>query len=709
MQEPSKTNQELIEEITALKLRIQELEKTEPERKRVEEELLENEEYTNILFHDSIIPKIIMDAETGIYIDCNEAAVNIYGYTSREEVIGKTPIDVSAPTQYDGSESPAEVEKPIQACRRDGSHVFEWRHQRPNGQIWDGAVHLMTFRHRGKPLMKFTLQDISERKKAMAELQESESRFRDLVELIPVVVYETDVNYRLTFANHRAVDLFGYSKEELTGRDSVSMIIPEDRQRLMENFMRRSKGEEIGTNDYIGVKKDGSKFPMLLQSVPIRRDGQLIGARGIVIDITERKQMEKKRLDTLIFLHTLFNTIPSPIFCKDSNGLYVDCNKEFEKYTGLKRKDIIGKCVYDMYSKDIADKYHEMDLALFSKPGRQIYEYPIIYADGSRHDVVVNKATYQNADGTEAGLVGVMVDITERKRIEQDLLVSQEKYGFLIRNTSDYIARYSLNGDLLFASEGMQFMLGYNPQEVIGTSGLDRVHPDDLSIVQEALKKASETVQGTDDRIEYRTMRQDGSYLWVELTGKTVLNNQTGNREVIATVRNINVRRQAENELAKYHGKLKQLVEERTQELGNKTKALEEVNIALKVLLQHREEDRKGLEDRFVTNVQNLIIPFAEKMKNTSLDERQLAYLGIIETHLKDITSSMITKFNQLNLTPTEVEIASLIKEGKSTKEIAKIMGTATSSIDTHRNNIRKKLGINKENVNLRSYLQSFN
>jgi PAS domain S-box-containing protein len=252
-------------------------------------------------------------------------------------------------------------------------------------------------------------------------------------------------------------------------------------------------------------------------------------------------------------------------------------------------------------------------------------------------------------------------------------------------------------------------MMGYDPKGVIGTSGLDRVHPDDRSIVQEALKKASETAQGTESMIEYRTICHDGSYLWVELSGKTVWNNQTGKMEIIATVRNINDRKQAEVELTKYRERLEQLVEERTQDLENKTKAHEEVNIALKVLLQHREEDKKDLENRIVTNVNNLIIPFAEKMKNTNLDERQQTYLGIIETHLKDITSPMITKFNQLNLTPTEVEIASLIKEGKATKEIANIMGTATSSIDTHRNNIRKKLGISKENVNLRSYLQSFN
>ena len=167
-------------------------------------------------------------------------------------------------------------------------------------------------------------------------------------------------------------------------------------------------------------------------------------------------------------------------------------------------------------------------------------------------------------------------------------------------------------------------------------------------------------------------------------------------------------RKRAEDELAKYREGLEQLVAERTQELEDKTKALEEVNISLKVLLRHREEDKKELEDRFVMNIKKLIMPFAEKMKRTHLDEQQLAYLSIIEKHLNDITSSLTKRMHQFNFTPREVEVASLLNEGKTTKEIAKIIGIATSSINTHRNQIRKKLGISKKKVNLRSHLQSF-
>ena len=178
---------------------------------------------------------------------------------------------------------------------------------------------------------------------------------------------------------------------------------------------------------------------------------------------------------------------------------------------------------------------------------------------------------------------------------------------------------------------------------------------------------------------------------------------------LIGMLVDISERKKAEDELVKYREGLEQLVAERTQELRDKTQTLEEVNIALKVLLQHREEDKKDLEDRFVMNVKNLILPYAEKLKRTHLDERQLAYLGVMETNLTDITSSLIKKMHHFNFTPTEIEVASLIKEGKSTKEITSVMGIAKSSVDTHRNNIRKKLGIRMEKVNLRSHLQSFN
>ncbi|HSG29758.1 MAG TPA: PAS domain S-box protein, partial [Candidatus Krumholzibacterium sp.] len=142
--------------------------------------------------------------------------------------------------------------------------------------------------------------DISERWKALESLRESEERFRDLVDLLPEAVFETDRDIRLTFANRRAYDLFGYSGEDIErGLAGLELIAPEDRERARSNIMRRLQGEKIGAIEYSAVKKDGSTCPVLLHTNVIIKEGQLHGLRGIIMDISESKAImeEKARLE----------------------------------------------------------------------------------------------------------------------------------------------------------------------------------------------------------------------------------------------------------------------------------------------------------------------------------------------------------------------------------------------------------------------------
>ncbi len=132
--------------------------------------------------------------------------------------------------------------------------------------------------------------------------------------------------------------------------------------------------------------------------------------------------MEKESRDMLTFLKTLIDAIPSPIFYQDISGLYLGCNRAFEEFLGLKKEKLVGKSVYDVFPKDLAEKYYTMDSLLAHQGGQQTYEDQIIDANGKTHDVIFIKVTYLNTDGVPAGLVGVMVDITERKRMEAELL-----------------------------------------------------------------------------------------------------------------------------------------------------------------------------------------------------------------------------------------------------------------------------------------------
>ncbi len=121
------------------------------------------------------------------------------------------------------------------------------------------------------------------------------------------------------------------------------------------------------------------------------------------------------------FFQTLIDTIPNPVFYKDLSNRYLGCNRAFEKRLGLTKEKILGKYAFDLFPRDLAEKYHRMDQELLENPGEQSYEDILLYADGRLHDVIIKKATFSDVDGRLAGLVGVTVDITDRKRAEKAL------------------------------------------------------------------------------------------------------------------------------------------------------------------------------------------------------------------------------------------------------------------------------------------------
>jgi len=147
----------------------------------------------------------------------------------------------------------------------------------------------------------------------------------------------------------------------------------------------------------------------------------------------------------------------------------------------------------------------------------------------------------------------------------------------------------------------------------------------------------------------------------------------------------------------------------REKELELQKQSLEEANTALKVLLRRREEDKEELEAKVLKNVRELVSVYISKLKEIGLNPRQRQYVEIIESHLNDITSSFLYDLSgkYTNLTPKEIQVADLVKQGKTTKEIARIMNSSTSVIDFHRKNIRQKLGLRNKKSNLQSYLLS--
>ena len=198
------------------------------------------------------------------------------------------------------------------------------------------------------------------------------------------------------------------------------------------------------------------------------------------------------------------------------------------------------------------------------------------------------------------------------------------------------------------------------------------------------------------DRFETKHRRKDGQIVHVEVSSNFM--EVDGKGFFFSFFHDITIRKQAE-----------QALKEREKELEIKTANLEEVNTALKILLKRREEDKIELEEKVLFNVRELIVPYIEKLKENTLDEKQRVYVNILESNLNDIISPFSLRLSSryLNFTPAEMQVANLVKHGKTTKEIADLLNLSGKTIEVHRKNIRRKIGIRNEKANLRTHLLS--
>lgn len=186
--------------------------------------------------------------------------------------------------------------------------------------------------------------------------------------------------------------------------------------------IRDGRGEVIGAL-FVGIKKseflsrfNGLKMQLLLTLLYVLT---VITTLMVLLGKVSAT-FEKTKADHLAFLQTLLDTIPSPIFYKDAAGRYLGCNKIYESCVGLRHDELVGKTVHELWAKEQADVYLRKDRELFENRGVQVYEGLVRYSDGTLHDVVFNKAVFQGNDGSLGGLVGVMLDVTERKRAEEE-------------------------------------------------------------------------------------------------------------------------------------------------------------------------------------------------------------------------------------------------------------------------------------------------
>ena len=378
-------------------------------------ELREREEDLSITLN-SIADAVIATDTEGNVTNLNPAAELLTGW-SKAEAVGK-PLREVCPIVDDSGKDPIfDLLGDVLAAGKSVKASAE-----SNLITREGARRRIA--HRASPMLDITgrirgavvvLHDVTEEYETHRQLQDAEMRFRTIFENVYTGIMLVDAESReVREVNSIALKIMGASRDDVIGHVCHRNICPAE----LHSCPILDKGQKVDNSERMILRQDGSQVPIVKTVTRVEFGGRPYLLESFV-DISARKVAEERLTNQMEFLASLLNAIPNPVFYKDLDGKYIGCNRAFEEFIGKPREEFMGKTAYDMAPLEIAGKYAQKDEELFRNPGIQVYDWKVPKADGTFRDVIFSKATFTDSHGKVAGLVGVIMDITERKQFEQ--------------------------------------------------------------------------------------------------------------------------------------------------------------------------------------------------------------------------------------------------------------------------------------------------
>ena len=471
---------------------------------------------------------------------------------------------------------------------------------------------------------------------------ENEQRYKELADFLPQPVFEIDPNGNLIFANRSAFEYFGYTEEDFRkGLNALDMFRTEDRKRVSEAIQERLTGDSSGSVEFYARTKDGDVFPVLVQAAPIYRTGKPVGLRGILVDITERKQMEEMLRKSEQLYRKIFNHSPLGIMHFDQNGIVVDCNRKFLQIVGSQREAVIGfrmrECLQDEKMKSalqdaLSGKIGHFEGDYLSVTGKKPTSIGIIFSQ-----ILSEKGEF---------LCGLCIaeDISERKRAEQALRQSEARYRAIVEDQTELISRFAPDGTLTFVNDAYCRYFGETENELIGHKFWHHVPPDD----QEKFKKhlAKLNPQNQVASIEHRVYTSTGEVRWQQWTDRAVCDDQGNIIEFQAVGRDITERRKAEEALRESEEQMRYLSSQILKAQENERQriardlhdsiiqSLATIKINLRVNLKRLNWDGAGKDRESFESIISMIQNTIEEVRRVYTDLRpsMLDNLGILAT-----------------------------------------------------------------------------
>jgi diguanylate cyclase (GGDEF)-like protein/PAS domain S-box-containing protein len=363
---------------------------------------------------------VFITEQDGRIVYVNDNVVSLLGY-ERDELYAMTvfdlvPEDWRARYREGGRRIVSDHKRHVMEVRlvtRDGSRIPMELNAvlLPNGRVYGSC------------------RDISDRKAAERALHDSQKQMQTFMDSIAEGMYGVDTEGRCTFVNAALLRILGYEREEeLLGKclhEVIHYAYPDGRAYPASDchaYQAYIRNEPTHSDDEVFWRKDGTPVAVEYWSQPMHRNGQAIGAVVTFLDISERKKNEAALQESVSFSESLLQTMPVPVFHKDTEGRYTGCNTAFAEFIGKKKTDIIGKTVFEIAPQKQSEVYRDHDLDLLSsEEDVQVYESNVKHADGTLHDVIFHKARLNDSGGEPVGIIGVILDITDRKQSERDI------------------------------------------------------------------------------------------------------------------------------------------------------------------------------------------------------------------------------------------------------------------------------------------------
>jgi PAS domain S-box-containing protein len=540
------------------------------ERIRMQNELRESESKYRTLIEKSLDGIVI--SQNGKVVMVNKAFADMMGY-SVDECMQSFGPDSIIPEDRDRvlGIHYRRMKGELSDMRYNASMICK------NGDRVTAEFNSTTIEINGQPASLITTRDITSRLRMQEALEKSERKFREMADLLPQIIYELDTSGYVTYVNKAGREAFGMDDNYISPH-STEAVIPEERSRMQENVGKALKGEKGSLfNEYSALRNDGSTFPAIIYAAPMAENGQIVGLRGLIVDISERKAMEEALRKSEQKFRELADLLPQTIFELDLGGNVTYLNKAGRVAFGLSENDIGFPATSGIIPEDHEKLVDNIKKAFVEKGRDGGMEYTALRRDGATFPIVIY-STPMMENNEPIGIRGLIIDISERKAMEEALRKSEEHYRQVIQSLQEGL--FVLQDEkFLFVNDAIVDILGYTVEEMTGQHFSEVIPPE---LREEAVRRNMRRRKGNSESWSYEfLLLHKDQQTRIPVILSTNLTELDGKTAVVGTAKDITDRIRAEEEIKAAHKRLEEINQDLEQTIRERTKELTKANTQL--------------------------------------------------------------------------------------------------------------------------------